>query len=292
MLGDQASRENNLLFALSNNFIQNILFFIIFRKKGHSYQLRALDFDTDGPFKNYPQLTVYHPSEGHPYVQVSWPGNVGSLSGFSQQQIAISEIGVSFPDDSFGQGTENTPPEKVKGQPWMYILRDILQYDETLESAKNRISTANRTCNLILGVGDGKGTGAVTGVQFSGYVSNFYADEDLLPVDDTWHPQIKDVVYNGMDWLCPSYTSILGEQLQKYHGSIDEEVVIRNILPTLQSGSLHTVVYDLTKSLMHVSFYRQDKADPSEPLNAYERQFTRLYMANVFAQQPPSVSED
>ncbi len=34
-------------------------------------------------------------------MQVSWPGNVGSLSGFSQQQIAISEIGVSFADDRF-----------------------------------------------------------------------------------------------------------------------------------------------------------------------------------------------
>eukprot|EP01036_Dinobryon_divergens_P030604 gene30604-39874_t len=69
-------------------------------KKGHTYQLRALDFDTDGPFKNFPQLTVYHPTDGgHAYVQVSWPGNVGSLSGFSQQQLAISEIGVSFADD-------------------------------------------------------------------------------------------------------------------------------------------------------------------------------------------------
>ena len=43
---------------------------------------------------------MYHPTDGgHAYVQVSWPGNVGSLSGFSQQQLAISEIGVSFADD-------------------------------------------------------------------------------------------------------------------------------------------------------------------------------------------------
>ena len=241
---------------------------------------------------------------------------MGSLSGFSQQQIAISEIGVSFADDrssfldlkalikvilpvksiylcydnSFGQGTDNTPPEKVKGEPWMYILRDILQFDDSVSAAKTRISNANRTCNLILGVGDGK-AGEVTGVQFSGYVSNFYSDSNLLPVNDTWHPQVKDVVYNGMDWLCPSYTSVLGEQLQKYHGSIDEDVVVRNILPTLQSGSLHAVVYDLTRSLMHVSFYRPDKADESEPLYAYERQFTRLHMQNIFAQEPPAISE-
>jgi hypothetical protein len=34
-------------------------------KVGHSYQLRALDFDTTGPFKDFPQVTVYHPNEGH-----------------------------------------------------------------------------------------------------------------------------------------------------------------------------------------------------------------------------------
>lgn len=33
---------------------------------------------------------------------------------------------------------------------------DILQYDNTLEDAMHRITTANRTCDLILGIGDGK----------------------------------------------------------------------------------------------------------------------------------------
>jgi len=258
------------------------------KKLGHSYQLRALDFDTDGPFKDFPQITVYHPSAGHPYAQVSFPGNVGALTGMSSQQIAISEIGVSYADDSFGQGTDNTPPEKVKGQPWMYILRDILQYDNTFEEAKTRVTNANRTCNLILGIGDGKSTGIVNGVEFSGYVSNFYNDVTLLPVNDTWHPQIENVVYNGMDWLCPSFTSKLGEQLTKYHGSLDENVVVGNILPTVQTGDLHAAVYDLTNNNMHVSFCRSANADPAEPHYAYERQFTRLHMNEIFAQAPPT----
>jgi hypothetical protein len=116
---------------------------------GHSYQLRALDFDTVGPFKDFPQVTIYHPSEGHAFAsvrtcvyavlcaeltpvhhyrcwtyvscpvgvmvmgvlvyacgnpvvsvlcapQVGWPGTIGVLSGFSDQQLAISEIGVSI----------------------------------------------------------------------------------------------------------------------------------------------------------------------------------------------------
>lgn len=80
------------------------------------------------------------------------------------------------------------------------------------------------------------------GVQYSGRVANAYGDSDLLPVNDTWHPKIDGVVYNGMDWLCPTYTSVLGEQLQKYHGKIDEFAVIQHILPTVQTGDLHAAV--------------------------------------------------
>jgi len=39
---------------------------------------------------------------------------------------------------------------------------------------------------------------------------------------------------------------------------------------------------------MHVSFCRRASADPSEPEFAYERQFTRLHMKDIFAQQPPT----
>merc|ERR1719201_1085674 len=147
-------------------------------KSDHSYQLRALDFDTTGPFKDFPQVTIYHPSEGHAYAQVGWPGNVGTLSGFSDQQLAISEIGVTYPDDSFGQGTDNTPPEKVHGEPWMFVLRDVLQFSDSLESGIQRITDANRTCNLIVGLGDGQ-ENMVNGIEYSGYVALPYNDENL-----------------------------------------------------------------------------------------------------------------
>jgi len=256
-------------------------------KNGNTYQLRALDFDTTGPFKDYPQVTVYHPSEGHAWAQVAWPGIVGVLTGISDQSLAISEIGVSYPDDSFGQGTDNTPPEKVHGEAWMHILRDTLQYEDSLAGAKTRITNANRTCNLIIGVGDGESE-KVNGIEFSGYVANFYEDYNLLPVNETWHAPIEDVVYNGMDWLCANYNLVVGDQLRKYHGSIDEVITIKNVLPTAQTGSLHVAVYDLTNQNMHVSFSRGKAADPSEPFNAYERQFTRLRMKEVFAQQAPA----
>jgi len=257
--------------------------------EGRAYQLRALDYDVVGPFKDFPQVTIYHPSEGHAYAQVGWPGSVGALTGFSSQKIAISEIGVYFGDDSFGQGTvPNTPPEKVKGEPWMFVLRDVLQFTDSLSTAEARIAESNRTCNLIIGVGDGN-LGKSVGCQYSGYVANFYDDTNQLPVNETWHPVIKDTVYNGMDWQCPGYTQALGTQLQKFHGTLDENVIVHDVLPTVQTGNLHIAVFDLTESNMHVSFARGAAAPTTEPLNAYQRQFTRLHMADIFQELAPQV---
>jgi isopenicillin-N N-acyltransferase like protein len=35
-------------------------------------------------------------------------------------------------------------------------MRDILQFDYTVDDSIDRITSAHRTCDLILGVGDGK----------------------------------------------------------------------------------------------------------------------------------------
>lgn len=249
---------------------------------GHVYQLRALDYDTVGPFKDYVQVTVYHPSDGgHPFANIGWPGSIGVLSGFSSAKIGVSEIGAYFADDSFGQGTENTPPQKVKGEPWMYILRDVLKYENSLDEAILRIQNSNRTCNLIIGIGDGE-AGMVNGIEFSGYVAVPYNDSTLLPVNDTWHWPIEGVVYNGMDWLCPGYNQKLAESLDSLHGHINEVSTIHDLLPTVQTGNLHIVVYDLTEANAFISFMRGSTGDVSEPLYAYERQFIKLDMEAIF----------
>ena len=135
---------------------------------GKRLQLRALDWDTGGPFQDFPQVTVYHasssdPSLGHSFANVGWTGWLGSITGMSSENVAISEIGVSFPDSTFGK-------ESRFGVPFTFLLRDILQFDSSLSSAITRISKAKRTCDLILGVGSGgepSNTSPFRGIQYS-----------------------------------------------------------------------------------------------------------------------------
>ena len=266
---------------------------------GVTYHMRSLDYDTSGTFPAFPQVTVYHP-EGpsdskagqaqNVFASVGWPASIGTLTGMNDKQMSINEIGVSFADDSFEQGTDDTPPEKVKGKPWMFVVRDILQHTNSLDEGVQSVEDADRTCNLIVGVGDGKkGAEMVKGIQYSGYVANPYWDVNQLPVNETWHPKIDNMVYNGMDWDCPGYTQKLGEYLQKYHGNLEANNVIGNILPSVQTGDLHIALYDLTNSYMWLSFARRPEgADETEPQMAYDRQFTKLDMKAVFAVPKPA----
>ena len=120
---------------------------------GKTLQMRALDWDTSGPFQDYPQVTVYHketasvvvvvpsPEEmvatatEQSFANVGWTGWIGSITGMSEVNTAISEIGVSFPDATFGK-------ESRFGVPFTFILRDILQFDRTLDDAMDHITNA------------------------------------------------------------------------------------------------------------------------------------------------------
>ena len=84
--------------------------------------MRALDWATDGPFQDYPQVTFYHSmneKQGNSFANVGWTGWIGSITGMSEKQLAISEIGVSFPDETFGR-------ESRFGVPFTFLLRDVL----------------------------------------------------------------------------------------------------------------------------------------------------------------------
>jgi hypothetical protein len=251
---------------------------------GKTLQLRALDWNPNGPFQDFPQVTVYHSSdasEGNTFANVGWTGWVGSITGMSSSATAISEIGVSFPDTTFGK-------ESRIGIPFVFLLRDILQFDGSLMAAKHRITTAHRTCNLILGVGDGKidasASAPFNSIQYSHSVANFMDDKSLKPVNATWHQPIENIVYHGMDWLCPGYSVVLQDQLKVTRGRLSPEVTVHEVLPIVQTGDLHIAIYDLSDMTMHVANARG--SNETGPLNAYDREFTRLNMNTLFAVTP------
>jgi len=249
--------------------------------KTKTLQLRALDWDMKGPFRDYNQITVYHPNSdnGHAFVNIGYTGFIGGLTGLSQTQLGISEIGVAYPDSSFGE-------ESRIGVPFIFLLRDILQFDYTLDNAISRMATAHRTCDLILGVGDGK-LGSFRGFEYSYSNLQVFDDLNMMPYNQTWHPRLTNIVYWGMDWICPSYNLVLSKLLQQYYGKITPEIALRYITAVEKSGDNHLAFYDLTNLGLYVSMAASFTEGGSPA--AYDRQFSYWDAAALFAEAPPSV---
>jgi len=88
------------------------------------------------------------------------------------------------------------------------------------------------------------------------------------------------VVYWGMSWNVPKYDQALHDKLVEHYGHIDAKVTIEDILPSVGTGNLQAVVYDLTDLRIWVANARA--AGEQGPLNAYERPFVEIDMRQVF----------
>ena len=93
-------------------------------------------------------------------------------------------------------------------------------------------------------------------------------DKTLEPLAD-WHPRINNIVYHGMDWLCPGYNQVLAQQLTSLYGNITVENGIRSITSIVQTGSLITTYYDFKENVIYTANARG--VNESGPENAYDR---------------------
>jgi hypothetical protein len=56
-----------------------------------------------------------------------------------------------------------------------------------------------------------------------------------------------------MDWNCPAFNEVLGNQLAKYHGNVTVENTIRDVVSIVQTGNLQVAIYDLTNNVAYLS---------------------------------------
>src|SRR6476620_6999734 len=109
---------------------------------------RVLDYGVDWKLQEHAVLVVAQPEGRIPFVNVTFAGFIGSVSGMNDQQVSIGEMGGS------GQG-------KWDGSPMAFLVRRVLEEAQTLDDAIKIFRESKRTCEYYYVVADAKSNNAV-----------------------------------------------------------------------------------------------------------------------------------
>lgn len=212
------------------------------------YHARVLDYSTGRDLQSTAVLMVAKPKEGFAFLNATYAGFIGSITGMNEKKISLGEIG------GLGYG-------KWAGCPMPLLLRSILEKASNLQQAKEILSNTKRTCEYYYVIGDGN-----TQDSFGCYATpdqiQFIApgetysllekspEEDLFLTKDPnpseftlFCPQPKDtLLLTGL--AAPERYPILAERASKYHGSLDASALMEIIKqPVARKFNLHNAIF-------------------------------------------------
>ncbi|WP_068469603.1 C45 family autoproteolytic acyltransferase/hydolase [Candidatus Protochlamydia phocaeensis] len=107
------------------------------------YHVRVLDYGAGKGLQNSAVLIVAEPERGIPFLNVSYAGFIGCITGMNAEKIAIGEIGGK----GYGQWD---------GLPMAFLLRTLLERASSLEEIRKILAETPRTCEYFYVFSDGK----------------------------------------------------------------------------------------------------------------------------------------
>jgi len=218
---------------------------------GALVQIRALDYATGLHLQEHPAILVCQPDSGRRFVNVGWLGFIGVVSGMNYDGIEVSEIG-----DDFDRANQS-----LAGEPMPFVLRDVIQYTQTLDEAVSLVKNALRTSSYLFCIGDAK-IPAARSLKTGRTVFEVYSDETNP------NALLDDVVYFSMG-VGSSWNNQVYNFLQPKHGNIDVNTGIE-LMQQLGTGDLHSVAYDPAHNRLFVANAGVDETD------AFRRSFVEF----------------
>ena len=122
-------------------------------KDGKLYHGRILDYGCDWRLQEHAVLTVAEPEGKIPFVNVTYAGFIGSVTGMNARQVAVGEMG--------GGGLGHW-----LGVPMPILVRMALEEANDLDQALSVFRDHPRTCQYFYVISDGK-SGQAVGLEAS-----------------------------------------------------------------------------------------------------------------------------
>lgn len=109
---------------------------------GKLYHVRALDYSLGKDLQHSAVLMLIEPDEGYTYLNISYAGFIGCVTGMNAQKIALGEIG------GHGYGS-------WEGMPMAFLMKEVLEKASSLEEARHLFAVTPRTCEYYYLISDG-----------------------------------------------------------------------------------------------------------------------------------------
>ena len=191
--------------------------------KGTLYHGRILDYLRGMGLEQNAVVTVYKPDQGHSWVNVTYAGFVGSVTGMNDKKVAIGEMG--------GRGEGNWD-----GKPMAQLVREVMEKAATLEEAIEIMRKGPRTCEYYYVISDGKTRNAV------GIAATPDKFETVFPGQT--HERLPHAVKDAVILSAGDRYEKLTARIREEYGEFDADSA-RDLMkrPVCMPSNIHSVLF-------------------------------------------------
>lgn len=232
---------------------------------GTLYHGRVLDYATDWGLQEHAVIIVGEPDDGIPYVNISYAGFVGSVTGMNTSHISIGEMG--------GGGLGNW-----QGVPMAQLMRQVIESAETLEDAIKVFQDNPRTCQYFYVIADGK-TGQSVGMEAT------WEKVDVIHAGES-HPLLPHAVKECALLSAGGRYQELVRRVKEGAGTFTAESALTLMdRPVAMGSNLHNVLFEPASTKFWVANAAPDRS-PAAEQPYYAFQLTDLLSRKPHADAP------
>jgi len=238
-------------------------------KDGTLYHGRILDYGCDWRLQEHAVLTVAEPDGKIPFVNVTYAGFVGSVTGMNAEKVSVGEMG--------GRGLGHWD-----GVPMAFLVRMALEEAKTLDEAVAIFRDHPRTCEYYYVIADGK-TGKGVGMEAS------WNSFQVVKMGES-NPKLPEAVKDAVVLSAGDRYTELVRRVKEGHGSFDADSARRLMdRPVAMKSNLHSVLFETTTTRLWVAnASKEGQPAVTQPYHAFRLSELLTHKADTSAPSLPS----
>lgn len=224
-------------------------------KDGTLYHGRVLDYAIDWGLQDHAVLVVAEPEGRIPFVNITYAGFIGSVTGMNAEHVSIGEMG--------GKGLGHW-----EGRPMALIIREALETAKSLDDAVATFRDGPRTCQYYYVVADGEAKQAV------GLEASWDVFEVIKPGQS--NPLLSKPVKDCVLMSAGDRYDELVKRAKARRGKFTAEDALKLMeRPVAMKSNLHNVLFEPLSTKIWVANASSDKR-PAAEQKYYRFQLTEL----------------